>query len=74
MLLLPTAPCSLLFPTLAVHNPDVSGVDRAQRETPLKDSNKLKQKGDEWYASHKKHVPKAPFEIGFFGSFPRKYQ
>jgi hypothetical protein len=57
-----------------VANPDVNGIDRSQRESPLKDSNKLKQKGDEWYASHKKHVPKNPGEIGFFGSYARKYQ
>ena len=67
-------PARWLLPPPVVHNPDVAGVDRSQRETPLKDSNKLKQKGDEWYASHKKHVPKVPVEIGFFGSFPRKYQ
>lgn len=63
-----------ISPPVSVSNPDVSGIDRKEREVQIKDSLKLKNKGDEWYASHKKYVPKNPSDIGFFGSYARKYQ
>ena len=40
---------------------------RSQRSAPIKDDITLRSKGEEWLASHKKHVPADPGKIQFFG-------
>ena len=46
---------------------------RSQRESPIKDDAILRQKGDAWMDSHKKHVPKDISKLSIIGSYERKY-
>jgi hypothetical protein len=60
-------PCPCPLPLCRpVYNPDVV-TSRSQRSAPIKDDITLRSKGEEWLASHKKHVPADPGKIHFFG-------
>ncbi len=49
-----------------VANPDVV-TSRTEREAPIKDSTILASKGEDWLASHRKHVPKDVGKLSLFG-------
>ena len=67
------SPLPITSTSTTVGNPDVV-TSRVERSSPIKDNITLQTKGDQWYGSHKKHVPKDPSKLSFWSSYERKYQ